>query len=626
MQPESAKALTPENANLQPENSTKQASATAGQAPSPQQRTLLTGTTVSSGIAIGMAQILNQRTLTTVERCDILPENVQSEIDLLQGAIDGVCADFEAVKAVLSANSHEQIALLEAHIMICRDPKLTANSKEIITQELVPAAWAWEQAVKQVLETFSRIDSPYLRERAEDLRSVAKRVTARILGHASFEAHSQQPAVFFAYDLTPAETLSLDPARIMAIATEMGGKTSHTGILARSLNVPCVVGISNLEDNVSTGDKVIVDALEGFIIVNPSDADLLHYKKLQAEYAAFTASVNINASSPAETEDGFAISIMGNIESPEDAAVLKKLGGEGVGLYRTEFAFLSRQALPTETELFDDYCRVVTEMAPAKVIIRTLDVGADKMLGHRKKIKEENPAMGIRGIRYCLRHQDIFRRQLRAILRAGACGNAAIMFPMISGLKELQLANSIIREVKQELDNEGFEYDRNMPVGTMIELPSAVFTAGSLAKEVDFFSIGTNDLIQYTLGIDRGNRYVAPLYQPLHPAILNAIKHVVDMAQQAGIPVSICGEMASDPYCIPVLMGMGVDVLSMAPQAIPVIKQLIRRSNMMEFKELTRQVFYSATSASTLRQIRQCVYGRYREELTYFKSLIDTGF
>jgi phosphotransferase system enzyme I (PtsI) len=281
--------------------------------------------------------------------------------------------------------------------------------------------------------------------------------------------------------------------------------------------------------------------------------------------------------------------------------------------------------LPTEDEQFDEYKAAIQEMAPLTVVIRTLDAGADKMIGQRQKLEEDNPALGVRAIRYCMRHQDIFRRQLRAILRASVYGNAAVMFPMISGLGELRQAKSILTEVKQELDNEGVPYNRNLPVGSMIELPAAVFISGILAKEVDFFSIGTNDLIQYSLGIDRGNKYVSYLFKPLHPAIIQAIKHVVDMAHVAGIPVCVCGEMAADPYCLPVLLGMGIDELSMTPQQIPFIKNLIRRSNVEDFRTLLRQIYNQSSPENIMRLVRQNVYNRFKDELTFYASITGTN-
>lgn len=587
----------------------------------PGKRVLLNGIAVSSGIGIGRSQFVNRRGKASIVRTYIAPSAVEEEVARLEENINGLAKEFESAREAASQNSPEQADIIDAYIMICLDPKLLNTSADIIRSRMVNAEWAWDKAVQEVLAGFEAMDSPYLRERALDVQAVATRVAARLRGQNTRLSTSDEPTVMFAHDLTPADTLSLSPDRIIALATEMGGKTSHTGILARSLRLPCVVGVSELEESVRDGDIVVVDAIHGFIIINPDESELARYIELQAHYESYEGRILKTARNLAETEDGVQVHVYGNIELPSESDTLADWGAEGVGLYRTEFGFMGSRELPTEDQLYEDYSRVVKAMAPAKVVLRTLDAGADKMIGFRPKLKEANPAMGLRAIRYCMRHQDIFRCQLRAILRASVHGNAALMFPLISGVPELRQARSILTEVMQELDNEGVPYNRDLPVGTMIELPAAVFLASSLAREVDFFSIGTNDLIQYSLGIDRGNKYVSYLYQPLHPAIIHAIKHVVDMAREAGIGVSVCGEMASDPYCIPLLLGMGITELSITPRAIPAVKSLLRLSDTEKFNALLRRVYTNPNPRSIIRQVRQSVHGRFKDELKFFTSL-----
>ena len=411
---------------------------------------------------------------------------------------------------------------------------------------------------------------------------------------------------------------------MLSFATEQGGKTSHTGILARSLHIPAVVGISGLRKEISGGELIIVDGLKGKLLVDPSETELAAYVALQEQYAEYQKRITAYAARPAETEDGLRVTVLANVESAAEARTVVDLGGEGVGLVRTEFGYITRSTLPTEEELYEEYAELAAALAPRKVTFRTLDVGGDKLFSGRKVPEEANPALGLRGIRYCIRHQDIFRTQLRAILRASAHGNAALMFPLISGLAELRLAKSVLNEAKQELDAAKVPFDPRMPVGVMIELPSAVFTADALAREADFFSIGTNDLIQYSLGVDRGNRHVAHLHQSLHPGIVRAIKQVVDMAHKAGISVCVCGEMASDPYCLPVLLGMDVDELSLAPQSIPAIKHLIRRSHAQASRELLGHALSAPTVRSINNMVRQAVYNSLPDDVSFFVSQLGT--
>ncbi len=585
-------------------------------------RLVLRGIAVSAGIGIGQAFFPRRRLPRKALRRRIPAQLLESETRRLYRAIDQVAADFSEVRHKIPRELSEQAAIIDAHIMICRDPKLAAQAVSLINSEHMSAELALEESTAKICATFNSMTSDYLRERARDVMAVSDRIIARLVGEES-KPQPEEPHILISHDLTPADALALFPERILAIATEMGGQTAHTGILARSLQIPCVVGVTGLEEAVLDGDLIIVDGLQGQVVLNPLPAELEQYQRLRENFTAFGERIRKNARFPAETEDGFRLAVYANLEIPDEAASLDAQGAEGVGLFRTEFGFMYKEEPPTEQELYADYKFLLEAARGRPVVFRTLDLGADKIMPNAKNLEEPNPALGLRSIRFCLRHQDIFRRQLRAILRAGAHGNAAIMFPLISGLGELQQAKSILNEVRQELEAEGQPFARDLPLGIMIELPSAVFIADYLAKEVDFFSIGTNDLIQYALGIDRNNKHVAYLYQPLHPAIIRAIRYTVDMAHRAGITVCLCGEMASDPHCLPVLLAIGVDALSVTPQAIPAIKHIVRHSNAEECNGLLQQISSLGSSRQISRLLRQTMDAKFAGEKDFFVSGLE---
>ena len=585
-------------------------------------RAVLHGIAVSTGIAIGKGFFLN-RAPDSVRHDLVSLEMVESESARLQSAVACVAEDFRFARQNMPKEGGLHAEVLETHLLICQDPKLGGEAQSRIREQRMNAEWALEESVARIADTFSRINSPYIRDRMEDVRLVADRILQRLSGNAAPSATGDERGILLAYDLTPADAIGLSPDHIFSFAIEQGGKTSHTGILARSLNIPAVVGLSGLDESVAGGELVIVDGLRGRLLVDPDEDELADYLTLQSRFDAYETRIRTHASRPAETEDGQRVTVLANIESSAEAAEVLAAGGEGVGLVRTEFAYITRASLPTEDELFAEYDALAAALAPRKVTFRTLDVGGEKLFIGRKNLDEPNPALGLRAIRYCLRHQDIFRTQLRAILRAGARGNAALMFPMISGVSELRMVKSILNEAKQELDAANIPYDPGMPVGIMIELPSAVLSADALAREADFFSIGTNDLIQYSLGIDRGNRHVAHMHQPLHPAIVRAIKQVVDMAHRAGISVSVCGEMAADPFCLPILLGMPVDELSLAPQSIPAIKHLVRRSDAQHCADLLSQALEAPTVTAINAMARQSVYTLFPDDVSFFISQMD---
>ena len=586
-------------------------------------RKVLHGVAVSAGIAIGKAFFLHRGINANSESGAIPFFRVDTELSRLNAAIDATYCELENAQKRMDPSQKEQIGILAAHSMICKDPKFVAAARDAVQTKQLPAEQALTEASNTIAKLFDNIDDTYFRERASDVRAIAAKIIRHLDGDG-LTSLPEEPVILLARDLTPADTLSLPPDRVLAFATEEGGRTGHTGILARSLQLPAVVGISNLEEAICDGDTIILDALRGLVLINPNQSILSQYSAIKTRYTSFQSTIFSQASIPAETADGTHIAVRGNIEMPQESDRVLKNGGEGVGLYRTEFGFITRTSTPPESELYAEYSELLTRMAPHKVTFRTLDVGADKMHWTQKNLQEANPALGLRAIRYCLRNQYMFRRQLRAILRASVHGKAALMFPLISGVRELRQAKAILNEVKQELDASNVPFDRDIPVGIMIELPSSIMIADTLALEVDFFSIGTNDLIQYTLGIDRVNKHVAYLYQPLHPAIIRGIKLVADAAHQTGISISVCGEMASDPYCLAILLGMGINDFSMAPQAIPGIKHILRNIDTEECRSLLSQAISAATVEGVNRLARQTLSQRFAEELPFFLSVLDT--
>ena len=586
-------------------------------------RKVLHGIAVSAGIAIGKAFFL-QRENENAYAKTVSPLSLESEIMRMEAAFYAVRTAIEKVKNRLDPTQREQHGILAAHLMICRDPKLLNAAKKNILDKDLTAEEAVIEAVDSISAVFNSLDDAYFRERVEDVKAIGSKVVAQLTGRQAMLFPEDEAVILLAHDLTPSDTLALPLDKVLAFATEEGGRTGHTGILARSMQLPAVVGINCLAETIEDGDTVILDALRGLVLINPDQAVISRYESIQKSYNTFQQTIADNAALPSETPDGLRVAVRGNIEIPHEAERVIKNGGEGVGLYRTEFTFITCPSVPLENQLYKEYTELLTRMAPHKVTFRTLDVGADKMHWSQKNLQEANPSLGLRAIRFCLRNQDMFRRQLRAILRASVHGNAALMFPLISGVKELRQAKAILNEVKQELEASGVPFDRDLPLGIMIELPSAVMTADALALEVDFFSIGTNDLIQYTLGIDRVNKHVAYLYQPLHPAIIRGIKLVADAAHQNGISISVCGEMASDPYCLAILLGMGIHDFSMAPQAIPGIKHVIRDIDIDECRHLLRQVIDAPTVEAVNRIAKQTLSQRFSKELPFFLSVLDT--
>ena len=586
-------------------------------------KAVLTGIPVSTGYAIGRAVFVNRQHRSQLPRQTIDQQSVKGELARLRNAFKAAQKELTTIRDKVPKELREHRLILDSHLLMLGDPKLLGAAEEYVEELRLNAEWALEKAVDRLEKAFADLADAYLRERMQDVRMVAERVQSKLIGRDQDLRPIGGRAVILAHDLTPADTVELDMAKIMAFATARGGKTSHTGIMARTMNIPALVGVHALEENVEDGDLVVIDGLKGRIVVNPDEEELLDYNALAAQFEGYQKKIIRGCQLPAETSDGFRVQVLANIELVEEVTAVLDNGGEGIGLYRTEYAYLNRTDLPDETELAEKYSDLASIMSPRRVVFRTLDLGADKFIASYGALEETNPAMGLRAIRFCLEHPEMFKTQLKAILRASAYGNVSIMFPMISGLQELRRAKSRLKEAQDELRREGVTYNPDMPVGIMVELPGAVMVAEMLAREVDFFSIGTNDLIQYSLGIDRTNHHVNYLYQPLHPAVLRAIKQVVDAAHQEGIEVSLCGEVASDPFCVPILMGMQIDCISLSPQAIPGIKRIIRQASMADCKLLLQEVLQCRTVNRINRLVKETIFRQYPEELTFYASLLD---
>ena len=580
------------------------------------------GIPVSAGLAIGRTYFLNREAGTSIVRISIVPEQVPQETARLKQGFNAALEELEKILRKVPRDLKEQAAIIDSHIMILRDEKFQKAACDYVRSRLINAEWALENAVSDIEKAFSRIEDEYIRSRTQDVRLVAGRVRSKLYGQSKSYDSKPERMILLAHDLSPADTIELKLDKIMAFATATGGKTSHAGIIARSLQIPAIVGAEGLEE-IQDDHVVILDGFSGKIIVEPDAEELTHYTDLKQRFSEYYSQIKRNCYLPAETIDGYQMQVLANIELFEEVTSVIDNGGEGIGLYRTEYSFLNRNNWPSEEELYEEYRDMASIVYPQKVVFRTLDLGADKISPHFGPLEEVNPALGLRAIRFCQQNLGLFKAQLRAILRASTLGNVAVMFPMISGLQELREVKEIYFDVREEMHKKGLPFNEEVPFGIMIELPSAVFIADVLAREVDFFSIGTNDLIQYSLGIDRTNRYVSYLYQPLHPAILRSIKYVVDAGHEAGIEVNVCGEVAADPYCIPILMGMQLDSISLNPQAIPGIKRIIRQTTMEDCKDLLKQVLSCSQVQQSNRLVREKIFTRFPEELMFYTSLIE---
>ena len=563
---------------------------------------VLEGLGVSPGIEVAKAFLLEREDFIVLRR-KLGKAEVEADVERLRRAIDDTVEELTELESHLQRELGDAYAdIFHAHIMVLTDEHFLQETIRRARENLVNIEYALMQEMGQVETVFSQMHDTYLRERGGDIRDVGRRLLRKLLGKEREELHSlTEPAIVVAHDLSPSETASMTKDMVVGLATDVGGPTSHTAILARALEIPAVVGLKNVTRFLTTGDVVIVDGNRGRIVTKPDEATKRGYAEQRRKFEVFTKELEKTAELLAETLDGHRITLAANIELPEEVAHVRVHGAEGIGLYRTEYLFMNRRGLPSETEQLEAYRVLAEQVAPHPAIVRTLDLGGDKYVSHLEIPQEMNPSMGWRAIRFCLQRPEIFRTQLRAILRASAYGKLKIMYPLISGSEELIEANRHLEGVKKALRAEGMGFDENIEVGAMIEVPSAAMAADILAEHVDFFSVGTNDLIQYSLAVDRVNEKIAHLYDPAHPGVLRMIKLIVDAAKANGIWVGMCGEMAADPGFALVLVGMGLDELSVAAIAIPEVKLLIRSATFTEAQELAQCVL-SLRSAAKIRE------------------------
>ncbi len=586
----------------------------AGAPEHPLPRTLY-GTGASPGIVIGPVLRVGGAD-GRYRRRRIDPAQVDKETARFLQAVDRAVAELEESRRQFAAQLADFVPVLDTQVLILKDRPLRQRTVEIIAREKINAEWALERAVEEVRKIFAAIADPYFRERFHDVEQVSERVWRLLAGNGADPlAGAGEPVILLARDFSPADTLRMKSSRILGFLTERGGATSHTTIVARTLGMPAVVGVENVTREVATGDLVVLEGSTGRVHLHPTEDQLELYREQQRQEQSYSEQVARFAHLPPVTIDGLRVRVHANIEMAEEIVAALEYGAGGIGLFRSEYDYVARRQLPDEETLFAAYRELLASVAPFPVTIRTLDIGGDKFASAVGWGGELNPALGSRAIRFSFRRPDIFRTQLRAIYRASVYGKLKIMFPMISSVCEVERIKETTAEVLHELKREGRPVAGEISTGIMIEVPSAVAMADVLAREVDFFSIGTNDLIQYTLAIDRVNEHVAHMYDPLHPAVLRMIRQVVEAGHAAGIEVELCGEMAGDVVCLPLLLGLGLDELSMHPLAIPYIKRMIRNSTGEETAALVREILAMGSSREIRHYLADYLPRRYPEEL-----------
>ncbi|MBE0069469.1 phosphoenolpyruvate--protein phosphotransferase [Thermoanaerobacterium thermosaccharolyticum] len=570
---------------------------------------MLKGVAASPGIAIGKVFLYTKK-FAEINTRNIDESMVKDEIAKFENALKLTKEQIEKIKEKTEREfGKDKAEIFEAHLMLANDPELYDSVISMIKNEYVTADNAVNHVIEQHASMMESLDDKYLKERAVDLRDVGSRIINNLLGIVNVNlSELDEDVIIIAKDLTPSDTATMKKERVLGFATDVGGRTSHTAIMARSLEIPAVVGTGNITQNVAGGETAIVDGNEGIVIINPSDDILKEYEDKLNKYKIKIEKLKELKDLPAVTTDGKQSMLVANIGTPKDVEGALKNGAEGIGLFRTEFLYMNRNDFPSEEEQFEAYKYVAEKMNGKPVTIRTLDIGGDKKLPYLNMPDEMNPFLGYRAIRLCLDEKEMFKTQLRALLRASAYGNILIMYPMISSVVEVRKANAILNEVKEELDTKGIKYDKNIKVGIMVEIPSAAVTADILAKEVDFFSIGTNDLCQYTLAVDRMNERIKDYYKPFNPAILRLIKNVIDASHKEGIFTAMCGEMAGDPLTTVILLGLGLDEFSMSASSIPNIKNIIRNISYEKAKEFTEMVLNMSTPDEIEDASRKILY------------------
>ena len=572
---------------------------------------------MSPGIARGQVHVVRDE-LDEVVRYRVASSQVTDEISRFETAlIQTRMQILEMQQRIAESIGAKDAAIFDAHLLVVEDRTLIDEVLRKLETDLCNVEWIFQEVATRYAETLNKIDDPYLRERALDIQDVTKRVVRNLQGKApkTFLALTE-PHILVAHNLTPSDTASMNRAKVLGIATDLGSRTSHAAILARSLNIPAVVGLHDITAKLETGQHVLLDGNDGCLIVDPTPETLARYVETESRRAKVTAKLKELRETTSTTRDGRHIVLSANIELPEDVDAVAANGAEGIGLYRTEFLYLNRTSLPTEDEQYKIYRRVAERVRPNPLIIRTFDLGGDKLAPGTVDIADElNPFLGWRAIRFCLENVEVFKTQLRAILRASVVGNVKIMFPMISGLDELRRAIAILGECKEELRSAKIDASEKIEVGAMVEIPSAAICASVLAPEVDFFSIGTNDLIQYALAVDRVNEKIAHLYQPTHPAVLRLLKMIADAGHANNIWVGVCGEMAGDIALVPLLLGLGVDELSTAAILVPRVKRAVQSLEIPECRRLVEEAFHLNTAAEILARCLELAEKRYGDLL-----------
>lgn len=559
------------------------------------------GLGVSPGISRGIVHVVRDDG-DDVARYRIQSDEIPDEIGRFESALIQTREQIlEMQQRIAEAIGAKDAGIFDAHLLVVEDRTLIDEVLRRLEADLCNVEFVFQEVAKHYSETLSQIDDPYLRERALDIQDVTRRVIRNLQGKAprAFLALTE-PHILVAHNITPSDTATMNRAYVLGLATDLGSRTSHTAIMARSLNLPAVVGLRNVTEKLETGQHILLDGHNGLLILDPTPETLWHYGELEHRKVQVAQQLTGLRETKSTTRDGRHIVLSANIELPDDIDVVARNGAEGIGLYRTEFLYLNRDTLPGEEEQYQTYRKVAEQVSPHPLIIRTFDLGGDKIAGAVDTGDEENPFMGRRAIRFCLEHPEIFKPQLRAILRAGAAGNVKIMFPMISGLEELRRARSVLDECRAELEKEGEGFNNHVEVGAMIEIPSAAISADSLAREVDFFSIGTNDLIQYTVAVDRVNERIAHLYEPTHPAVIQLLKIVADAAHAHDIWVGVCGEMAGDLTLVPLLIGLGMDELSVSASLVPRVKRAVQSLEVGECQALLKEALRLDTASAIL--------------------------
>jgi phosphotransferase system enzyme I (PtsI) len=579
---------------------------------------IFSGTGVSSGIAVGKVYLL-ERGKIHVSKYVIKEEQVEKEIARFQSGIKTAMDQLNSIKQSIPDDEIRQHAfIIDAHLLILKDNFFSSEVTETIRKQHMNAEWALDVVVSKFMSSFEKMEDPYLRERGQDLNHIYQRLLRIMVKGAKVSGVDTKGikgrVIIVAHDLSPADTIQLNLNKISGFVTDVGGRTSHTSIVARALEIPAVVGLGNITGLVKNNDTIIIDGDQGVVIMNPDG-------EVQKEYAVKQLHLNVQrkeylrvARLKSETKDGFRVKVGANIELLAEMDIVERYGAEGIGLYRTEYIYLSRKTLPSEMDHYHIYRKLAENKAVKYTTIRTLDLGGDKFASKIEMPKEINPAMGLRAIRLCLKEVEIFKAQLRGILRASSFGPLRILFPMVSGLEEVRKAKSILAECMEELRQDRIDFNEKIKIGIMIEVPSTTMICDLLTQEVDFFSIGTNDLIQYTLAIDRINEYVSYLYEPLHPAVLRMIKKTVDAAHAGKIEISICGEMAGEPLYVPILLGLELDELSMNAYAIPRVKKIIRGLGHSFCRDLVKEVLTKDSAQESEYLLRKEMSGIFPED------------